>query len=255
MARQGAKLLLDERRLKLLFPAMQVAVQAKYIAYALGVAKPDTIKQWIKAGEVLQDQFEQELEPLNDIAPFEYESIFESRKLEFDAEFRKLYDLQPEDKIADRLKLEYNNFLTTEKKKFIEKNVERKEDEILKKIKLSDDEDLDKEFKLYIRFARIYNRGVCTTEMGYITNINRHASTSKNVALSMKMLEKMNKEDFADTQTVNHTGTLEVQSKSILGIALNWEKQQRQALEAKENVNLIDITPQALIETTKKDEV
>ena len=89
--------------------------------------------------------------------------------------------------------------------------------------------------------------------MGLLSSINKHSKTAKNVQLGYKLLQTYNKEDFAETQTVNHTGSVEVNNKSILSLALNWEKQQRQSLETKEN-NLIDITPQALIETAKKDE-
>ena len=85
MARQGRKFTIDERKLKALFPAMLIAPQIKYIAYALGVRSVDTIKSWIASGEALQDQYSDKLGELDDIFPFEFEPYFENRKLEYDA--------------------------------------------------------------------------------------------------------------------------------------------------------------------------
>ena len=62
---------------------------------------------------------------------------------------------------------------------------------------------------------------------------------------TMKMLEKMNKEDFADVQTVNHTGMIDVQTKSILALALQSEKEikEKQLLLDKKDENVIDVQP------------
>lgn len=253
MTKTGPKLKLNEKKIKALFPAMMIAPQDRYIAYALGVSKVDTIKQWYINGKVLLEQFEDELEELDDIFSFEYEAVFENRKLEYDAKFRQLYDLEPEEKIADRLRLEYNNFMLNEKRKFIEGNINRRELEILSNIELSQDEDLDREFKLYIRFSRIYDRARAVKEIGYLQAVDKHSQTSRNVGLALKMLEKMNKEDFGETQFVNHSGTVEVNNKSILSLALNYEREQRQALDAKKE-NYIDVTPIPQIEEIKKDD-
>ncbi len=256
MARTGPKLLLNKKKLKALFPAMMIAPQDRYIAYALGVTKVETIKSWVNTGNVLMEQFEDKLEGLDDIFSFEYEAVFENRKLEYDAKFRMLYDLEPEEKIADRLRLEYNNFMLNEKRKFIEANIYRKDCEFLDDIVLVDNEEVNEEYKLYIKFARIYQRAKCVKEIGYLQNIDKHASTSKNVALSMKMLEKMNKADFADTQTVKHEGNIEVNTKSVLALALNYEKelkQQQMQIESKKD-NIIDVVPVNLIEASTKKE-
>lgn len=246
----GPKLALNKKKLKVLFPAMMIAPQNKYIANALGLNKAETVKNWVLAGEKLMENFEDKLEPLDEIFSFEYEPVFENRKLEFDALFRKLYELEPEEKIPDRLRLEYNNFMLNEKRKFIESNIERRENDILDDIQLSDNKDLDEEFKLYIKFARIYNRAKCVKEIGYIQNIDKHAGTSKNVGLSLKMLEKMNKEDFAETQTVKHEGNIEVNTKSILALAMSYERQEREKQLAlkNSNENIIDVQKINLIE-------
>lgn len=254
--RTGPKLLLNNKKLKALFPAMMIAPQDKYIAYALGVSKVDTIKNWVTNGCVLMEQFEDKLEGLDDIFSFEYEAVFEQRKLEYDAKFRMLYDLEPEEKIADRLRLEYNNFMLNEKRKFIEANIYRRESDLLEDVVLVEDEDLNEEYKMYIKFARIYQRAKCVKEIGYLQNIDKHAGTSKNVGLSLKLLEKMNKDDFSDQQIVKHEGNIEVNTKSILSLALNYEKQQKEQtlqLEAKKD-NIIDVKPVNLIETSIKKE-
>lgn len=254
MAKVGAKLALNEQKIKALFSIIiNSAPTPKYVAYGLGIQKPETIKQWINAGEILQEQFEDELDELGNIFPFQYEPIFESRKQEYDNEFKILYDIGEQDQIPDRLKLTYENWILKEKQMFIENHIARKEKDILSKVQLVEDEQIDNEYKLLIQFSRIFHRAKCVVEMGLLSSINKHSKTAKNVQLGYKLLQTYNKEDFAETQTVNHTGSVEVNNKSILSLALNWEKQQRQSLEAKEN-NLIDITPQALIETAKKDE-
>ena len=64
-----------------------------------------------------------------------------------------------------------------------------------------------------------------------------------------------NKEEFADTQVVNHSGTVDVNTKSILAIALQQEKEQKALLE-KKNENVIDVKPLPLLEPksiTKED--
>ena len=110
MTKTGPKLSLNEKKLKALFPAMLIAPQDKYIANALGV-KPQTIKLWVANGEAIQDKFEDLLEPLDEIFSFEYEDVFESRKPEFEDQFKLLYDIELDEKIPDRLRLEYNNFM------------------------------------------------------------------------------------------------------------------------------------------------
>lgn len=248
--RVGPKCLLNNKKIKALFPAMMISPQNKYIAYQLGVTRVKTISDWVNAGDVLQEKFENELEELEDIFSFEYEPVFENRKIEFDAQFRLSYGLEPEDKIPDRLRLTYDNFMLNEKRKFIEGNISRREKEILDDITLSDNKQKDEEYKMYIRFARIYHRAKCVKEIGYLQNIDKHAGTSKNVGLSLKMLEKMNPEEFGEKQIVQHSGNIEVANKSILAIALNLEQQNRvnQQAISTDNSKVIDIQATQLIE-------
>lgn len=248
MAKTGPKLSLNDKKLKALFPAMLIAPLDKYIANALGV-KPRTIKEWVVNGEAIQDRFEEQLEPLDEIFNFEYEDIFENRKIEFEDQFKLLYDIELDEKIPDRLRLEYNNFMQKEKCKFIENNIQRRENELLENIQLGQNDVQDKEFKLYLKFSRIYNRAKCAKEISYLQNIDKHAGSSKNVGLSLKMLEKLNKEDFAETQTVTHEGSITMDTKSVLSLAINWEKQQReQQLLSKNDEHIIDVTPVNLLE-------
>lgn len=251
--RTGPKLALNNKKLKALFPAMMIAPMPKYIAYSLGISKPDTIRNWVASGDALMEEYAELLEPLDNIFSFEYEALFENRKLQYDSEFRKLYELEPEEKIPDRLRLEYKNFMLNEKRKFIEGNIERKENEILDEITLSTSEDINEEYKLYIKFARIFHRAKAVKEIGYLQNVDYHASSSKNVGLSLKMLQLSNREDFGEQQIVNHTGNIAVDTKSILSLALNWEKSQReqmQQIETKQE-NVIDVIPLNLIEEKK----
>lgn len=241
MAKAGNPLSLTKAKLKHVFRiAINSAPTPKYIAYGLGVQRPETIKEWIKAGEVLQQQFSDELEELDEIYPYSFEEVFENRKLEFDAEFRMLYSLEPEGQIPDRLRHAYNEYILKEKQFFVEDNIERKEKEILEDLILDKDDVTNENFKLLIQFARIFNRAKNVVEMGLLQSINYHSKTSKNIMLGYKLLQNYNKDDFAESQTVNHTGTVEVNTKSILSLALQHEREQRQALEAKNN-NIIDV--------------
>lgn len=245
----GRKLSLDKKKLKALFRVMiNSAPTPKYVAYGLGINKPETIKDWIKSGEILQEQFYDELEPLDDIYPYQFEEVFENRKLEFDAEFRRLYGLEPEGEIPDRNKFAYEQFMLKEKQVFIEDNIEYKEKNILSGITLvKNNEEQDEQFKLLIMFSRIYNRAKTIVEMGLLNSINKHAKTAKNVMLGYKLLQQYNKEDFGESQTINHTGTVEVNNHSILSMALSYERSQREALESK-NDNVIEIENMKKIE-------
>lgn len=234
MGNSGRKFSLDKKKVKALYQAMLYGgIQIKYIAYNLGV-RENTLRSWIDAGNTLCEAYEDKLEELEDIFPYMYMDLWENRKEEFEAEFRRIHEL--EDKVPDRLYNTYVQFMDNERKKFIEENISRREREILEDIEFTDDESTNEQYRLLIRFARIYQRGVCTVEMGYLSNVNKHCSSSKNVGLSLKMLEKFNKADFADQQVVKHEGTIDVNTKSILGLSLQWEKQQKELTNSKNNI-------------------
>lgn len=244
MARSGRKLSLDKNKIKALFQIMiNSAPTPKYIAYGLGIQKVETIKEWINVGNALQEEFEDELEELNEVFPYEYEQAFESRKLEFDAEFRRIYDLEPEGQIPDRLKLSYETYMNKEKQIFIENNIQRREKFILDSIKFTNNEEQDNDYRLLIMFARIYKRAKCVVEMGLLNSINKHSHTAKNVMLGYKLLQTYNKEDFGEEQVVKHEGEISLNTKSILSMALNWEKSQKEQQKAIETSNnqVIDI--------------
>lgn len=244
MARSGRKLSLDKNKIKALFQIMiNSAPTPKYIAYGLGVQKVETIKEWINVGNALQEEFEDELEELNEVFPYEYEQAFESRKLEFDAEFRRIYAVEPEGQIPDRLKLSYETYMNKEKQIFIENNIQRREKFILDSVKFTNDEELNNDYRLLITFSRIYKRAKCVVEMGLLNSINKHSHTAKNVMLGYKLLQTYNKEDFGEEQVVKHEGEINLNTKSILTMALNWEKNQKEQQKAIEtsNNNVIDV--------------
>lgn len=235
------KFSIDKKRVKALYEAMLYGgVQIRYIAYNLGV-KENTLRNWLQTGEALCENFEDKLEELEEIFPFMYLDLWENRKIEFEEEFKKINNL--EDKIPDKLYNAFMQFMENKRKLFIESNISRKENEILEDIELIDDKELEEQYKLLIRFYRIYKRGCCTVEIGYLSNINRHAGTSKNIMLSMKMLERLNPENFADTQTVKHEGKIEVNNKSILSLALNYEREQREQQKTlpQNDTNILDL--------------
>ncbi len=255
MAKAGPKLKLDNKKLKALFSVMMVAPTYKYVAYALSITQPETVSNYYHMGKALEMQYEKELEPLNDIIPFDFEQIFENRKEEFEAEFAQLYDLEPNTPIPDRLYKRHKDFMLNEKRKFVERNIERKERELLEEIKLSEDPRLDEDYKLLIRFSRIFYRGRCVIEMGLLNSVTENGMSSKNAQLGFKLLQTYNKEEFGEVQQVQHSGTIEVNNKSILGIALQYEKEQREqklALEQK-NTQVIDVTPVNLLEQKSED--
>lgn len=234
MGTAGRKFSLDKKKVKALYQAMLYGgIQIKYIAYNLGV-KENTLRGWIEAGNTLCETYEDKIEELEEIFPYMYIDLWENKKEQYEAEFRQIHEI--DDKIPDRLYNTYVQFMDNERKKFIEDNISRKEREILEEIEFTNDESIDEQYRLLIRFARIYQRGVCTVEMGYLSNVNKHCSTSKNVGLSLKMLEKFNRADFADQQVVKHEGTIDVNTKSILGLSLQWEKQQRELTNSKNNI-------------------
>ena len=244
MGNSGRKFSLDKKKVKALYQAMLYGgIQIKYIAYNLGV-RENTLRSWIDAGNTLCEAYEDKLEELEDIFPYMYMDLWENRKEEFEAEFRRIHEL--DDKVPDRLYNTYVQFMDNERKKFIEENISRREREILEDIEFTDDESTNEQYRLLIRFARIYQRGVCTVEMGYLSNVNKHCSSSKNVGLSLKMLEKFNKADFADQQVVKHEGVIDVNTKSILSLALNYEKEMRQIEQNK--TQIIDVQEYKQIE-------
>lgn len=249
MARTGSKLKLTKQKLKQVFDiAINTAPTPKYIAYGLGVKHVDTIKSWVMAGISLQDTFEDKLEELDEISPWKYREIWEqSKKLEADAEFRQIHQIDPDTPIPDRQKLDYNMFLSKHRELYVERSIEREEWDILDELELAPDEQQDNEFKLFIEFSRIFNRAKTVVEMGLLSSVNKHAHTSKNIALGYKLLQTYNKEDFADTQVVKHEGTIDVNTRSILALAIDYERQQKQALEQK-NTPVIDVTPVQMLE-------
>ena len=77
--------------------------------------------------------------------------------------------------------------------------------------------------------------------------VNEHLYRTK---VNKAFLEKLDRENFAETQIVNHTGSIDVNSKSILALALQHEKQQKEAQLAieKKDENILDATTLNLIE-------
>lgn len=243
------KILLTKQKLRQVFDiAINTAPTPKYIAYGLGIRSIDTIKSWILIGMNLQENFEDKLDGLYDISPWHYRNIWEqSKKLEADAEFRQIHQLEPDTPISDRQKLDYNMFLAKHRETFVERNIERLEWEYLEDITLSDDETIDNEYKLFILFERIFTRAKTVVEMGLLEAVNKHSKTSKNIALGYKMLQTYNQSDFGEIQTINHTGVVEVNNRSILSMALNYEREQKERLEQKET-QIIDVQPIQQIE-------
>ena len=255
MAKTGPKLKIDNNKLKAILPIMLQAPTPKYLAMGLGINNVDTVRNYIKTGTLLEEEFSNKLEDLDLLLPYTYEQVFEQRREEFEAEFAQLYDLEPNTPIPDRLYARHEAFILDKKRNFIERKIEAKEQEILDNIELSEDENLDRDYKLLIRFARIYNRCRCMIEMGLLSSVTKHGMSSKNAQLGFKLLQSYNKEEFADTQVVNHNGTVDVNTKSILAIALQQEKQQKALIESK-NENVIDVKPIPLLEPesiTEKD--
>lgn len=255
MAKTGPKLKIDNNKLKAMLPIMLQAPTPKYLAMGLGINNVDTVRNYIKTGTLLEEEFSDKLEDLDLLLPYTYEQVFEQRKEEFEAEFAQLYDLEPNTPIPDRLYMRHENFMLDKKRNFIERKIEAKEQEILENVELSDDKNLDRDYKLLIRFARIYNRCRCMIEMGLLSSVTKHGMSSKNAQLGFKLLQSYNKEEFADTQVVNHNGSVDVNTKSILAIALQQEKQQKALIESK-NENVIDVKPIPLLEPksiTEKD--
>ncbi len=251
----GPKIKLNNEKLKSILPLMLQAPTPKYLAMGLGLNKTETVKNYISSGNALIEQFEDKLEELDNIIPFTYEQIFNQRIEEFEVEFCQLYDLEPNVPIPDRLYAKHEAFILEKKRTFVERKIEYKEREILNDIKLVDDEELDNEFKLLIRFARIYNRCRCMIEMGLLASITKHGMTSKNAPLGYKLLQSYNKEEFGEKTEVSHTGTIEVNTKSILALAMQYEKGQKEKtlqLENKQD-NVIDVTPTNLL--PKKEEI
>ena len=71
----GRPFLLNNKKIKALYSAMlHGGIQIKYISYNLGV-KEKNIKRRIDGGDTLCDNFEEELEPLEDIFPYMYMNI------------------------------------------------------------------------------------------------------------------------------------------------------------------------------------
>lgn len=247
MGKVGVKVKLDNTKLKAILPIMLQAPTPKYLAMGLGFNSVDTVKNYIRTGEVLQDEFSDKLEELDMILPYFYEQAFEQRIEEYEAEFAQLYNIEPNTPIPDRLYVRHENFILDKKRNFVERKIEAKEQEVLDNIVLSEDEQTDREFKLLIRFSRIYHRCRCMVEMSLLSSVTKHGMTSKNAQLGYKLLQNYNKEEFADTQTVNHTGTVDINSKSILAIAIQQEKEKKLLEQQKQQV--IDIKPMPLLST------
>lgn len=251
MGKTGPKVKLDNTKLKAMLPIMLQAPTPKYLAMGLGFNSVDTVKNYIHTGEVLQEEFADKLEDLDMILPYFYEQAFEQRIEEFEAEFAQLYNLEPNTPIPDRLYARHENFILDKKRNFIERKMEAREQEILDDVILSDDEQTDKEFKLLIRFSRIYHRCRCMVEMSLLSSVTKHGMTSKNAQLGYKLLQNYNKDEFADTQTVNHTGAVDINNKSILAIAIQQEKEKK-LLEAQKQ-NIIYTEPIPLVQDTSTE--
>ena len=64
MAKTGPKLKIDNNKLKAILPIMLQAPTPKYLAMGLGINNVDTVRNYIKTGTILQEEFSDKLEDL-----------------------------------------------------------------------------------------------------------------------------------------------------------------------------------------------
>ena len=217
----GAKCKLTKEKIGILHKSVMRHPQLKYIAHDLGSISIGTVRNYLAYGEQLLDEYEDKLQDLYGIYSGEYEDIFEDIRIQYEDEFCMKYDLE-DGKIPDKLRPTFNSYMQKARCEFIERKVSQEEDKILDGITLSDDPDKDEEMKLYIKFYRVYTRARAFKESTYIENLDTFANTSKNVAISLKMLEKLNKEDFGETpRQVNVNAS--VGHYSIIDLAIEEE--------------------------------
>lgn len=221
--RCGAKCKLSKAKIAILHKSVMRHPQYRYIANDLGLNSTSTVKNYLVSGERYLNRFEDKLYDLFSIYAGEYEDIFNEHYIEYEDLFCMKHDLE-DGKIPDKLKPAFDRFMQKSKFEFIEKHVSQDEDKILDSVILSDIPEKDKEIKLYIKFYRVYTRARAFKESTYIEYLDSHANTSKNVGISFKMLEKLNKEDFGETpKEVNVTGGIGVQHYSIIDLAIEEE--------------------------------
>lgn len=220
--RTGPKCKLNRAKIGILHKSVMRHPQFKYVAHDLGLNSINTVKNYLAYGEQILSDNEDKLSDLYSIYSGEYEDIFEDIKIQYEDEFCMKYDLE-DGKIPDKMRPMFNTFMQKARCEFIERKVSQEEDKILEKVTLSDNPETDEEMKLYVKFYRVYMRARAFKESTYIENLDTFANTSKNVAISLKMLEKLNKEDFGEAPkevTVNAN----VGHYSIIDLAIEEEE-------------------------------
>ena len=226
--RTGPKCKLTKAKIAILHKSVMRHPQLKYVANDLGLNSINTVKNYLAYGEQFLEQYEDKLIDLFSIYSGEYEDIFEDIKIQYEDEFCMKYDLE-DGKIPDKLRPMFNSFMQKARCEFIERKVSQEEDKVLESAVLHPNSITDDEIKLYIKFYRVYTRARAFKEGTYIENLDTFANTSKNVAISLKMLEKLNKEDFGEQpREVNVSGNVGVQHFSIIDLAI--EEESRMAL-------------------------
>lgn len=249
--KRGVKCKLTKAKIGILHKSVMRHPQYRYIANDLGLNSTSTVKNYLIAGERYQAKYEDTLTDLFGIYAGEYEDIFNEHYVEYEDLFCMKHDLE-DGKIPDKLKPSFDRFMMKSKFEFIEKHVSQDEDKVFDSVTLSEDPERDKEIKLYIKFYRVYTRARAFKESTYIEYLDSHANTSKNVGISFKMLEKLNKEDFGETpKEVNISGGIGVQHYSVIDLAI--EEEAKAQLGETQALGLPDLQSDSIIDIPEDD--
>jgi len=202
------------------------------------IIKPNLLSNWIDRGTALLDEYPDLGSELSDcylVAMDAVEEAIENQREELKDNWL-MESNQTE--INHKNQNAFEAMIQHEKETALEVFAKQAENELVDDYKFGKPPIETDNIKKYIKFSRAYTRGKNAMMGNYVGNIDKHAGTSKNAALSYKMLEAT--EDSFKPQKLQMEHKLSGGSYNLVDMMRNFMENKQKQGEAIEQTKLIE---------------
>ena len=209
----GAKSAITQKKIDNLYKVVQMYKTDSLIAQALGV-DVRTFKTWIGNGEEILSSHSELKSELIDCALDGYTKAQEIVDVKI-AELEEIFlEATGATELHAKNKVYFDEYVRNYKKELVEIVVNDEENKLIDEYKFDKSPAQNERLVRYVKVARIYSRAMLSMKGQYISNVDRHASNSKNVGFSWKFLE-ITEESFkpqVNKSEVTHKGSISLVS-------------------------------------------
>lgn len=232
------KVKINTYKLKYLFNNIRKLQGAKgLLAKKLNMSSV-TLDDYLKRGQELLDKYDEQLEEIYDIDIETLDDEISKTKNNYIDEF---LEKEIDNTISDKNRNLFEIFFINKKEQLKEDYIYKYQKNIIENIKWSDNESENKSIILLMLFKLIYDRAQMSLDEELLYLRNRYSKTSsRNIAIIVKDLERRHKEDFLlDKNEETKSITVNQQINNFTHYSIEHDK----ALGLIGNNNVIDVEP------------